>query len=138
MEDRLEEPNEEGLDGEGAALLKRGVEWRILHDNVDADVVVEHEGEHGQARVHRRVAQDQHAVVDWDGDEVEHAREDCLDHGDDKAAMDHELRKDSTALVTEAAMPQNQASKLFELVDGEVRRERRLHTFLADDSYADV
>ena len=61
--------------------------------------MVENKRKHGQAGIDCRVTQNQHTIVDRDGDEVENAGEDGLDHGDDKTTMDDELGKDSRALI---------------------------------------
>ena len=41
LENRFEEPNEEGLDRQRATFLQRSVEGRVLHDDFDTDVLVE-------------------------------------------------------------------------------------------------
>ena len=55
--------------------------------------MVEDKREHWQASVHGSITKNKHAVVNGNGDEVEDAREDGLDDGDDETTMDDELRE---------------------------------------------
>lgn len=52
--------------------------------------------------------------------------------------MNHELGEYGRTLVRESSVPQDESPQLFEFVDGEVRRQRGLHSFFADDSDAHV
>ena len=55
--------------------------------------MVEDKREHWQASVHGSITKNEHAVVNGNGDEVEDARKDGLDDGDDETTMDDELRE---------------------------------------------
>lgn len=91
MEDRLPEPDQEGLGRKGAALLEGLVEGWELHDGLDGDILVKNERECWKICIDGAVAKHEESVVYRDGDEVENDREYGLDHRYDEATMDDEL-----------------------------------------------
>lgn len=91
MEDRLPEPDQEGLGREGAALLEGLVQGWELHDSLNGDILVENQRESWKICIDGAVAKHEESVVHWDGDEVENDREYCLNHRYDEATMDDEL-----------------------------------------------
>ena len=120
LEGGLKEPDEERFDREWTAFLKSCIQRRILHANFHADIMVEDKREHWQASVHGSITKNEHAVVNGNGDEVEDAREDGLDDGDDETTMDDELREYSWTLVAESTVPKDQSAEMFELSNWEV------------------
>lgn len=138
LESRLEEPNQERFNWERSTLLQSGVQRWVFHDNFDAHVMVEHEGEDGEAGVDGRVAEDQHAIIYGYCDEVEHAWEDSLNDRNNQTSVNYELSKDSWTFVAESTVPKDQSSKLFELIDWKVCSKRGLHAFFSNNTNADV
>ena len=107
LEDRLEKPNQEGFARQRSSFLECGIQRRVLHTRFYIDVVVKHETEHGQRRVESCVAKNQHAIVDRNGDKVEYAAENGLDHWNYETAMNHKLAEHSWALIRQAPMPED-------------------------------
>jgi len=52
--------------------------------------------------------------------------------------VDDELRQGGGAVLALAAVPEQQVLQVFELCDGEIRRQRRLFPFLSEDTYANM
>lgn len=52
--------------------------------------------------------------------------------------MENKLRKNSRCAVRLATMPENQLFQVTELVNGEIRGQSSLHSFLANDTNAHI
>lgn len=94
MEDGLPHPYQEGFGGQHSSFLQSRVKDWEFQDCSGRAIFVRNEREDWAHCVNCGIAKDQVSIVNWNGDEVEDDRENCLDHGDDEASVDDELAQD--------------------------------------------
>jgi len=94
--------------------LQRPIQARVLFDRLVLDTFVEDEGEDRRRRVNRRVAEEEHAVVDLDRDVEVDQGEDGLDERNDHSSVDDELTQRSSPFVGQSSVPDDQPHEILE------------------------
>eukprot|EP00755_Sulcionema_specki_P009752 Sspe_Gene.44556::Locus_21865_Transcript_1_1_Confidence_1.000_Length_3924::g.44556::m.44556 len=134
----LEDPLKECAEVETPRLVQLLVEFRELQHVLLTDILVEHDGEHREHGVHRRVPHQQPPRVNGDRHEVEDSGENGLDDRDDQPTVDHELAQPGRSLVRVPPVPCDEPQAVAELFEGEVCRQAGVPPFLPLDPKPDV
>jgi len=71
--------------------LQSRVQLRIVDHHFEWNILIKNQEKHRQWCVECCVSKHQHAIVDWNGYEVENTREYHLNNADYEPSMDHKL-----------------------------------------------
>ena len=132
------DPDEEALVAQTAARLELSVELRIQIRNTLIDIAVQHQTENRRHGVNSAVPHQQPILIQRIRLKRRSNRVHSLANTDNQTAMNDKLAQLRRPLVRVPSMPNKQLDKVAELLDAEVRRERGLAAFFADDADAYV